>query len=39
MSLRIEKKKKICPECEKELGEGIEEWCYTCAVHNGVIKP
>ncbi len=29
---------KRCPECGKEIGEGIEEWCYTCALYNGVIN-
>ena len=29
--------KEICAECGSEIGEGIEVWCKTCAVHNGVI--
>ena len=29
--------REACPECGKPKGEGIEEWCFFCAKHNGVI--
>lgn len=28
----------ICSECDKELGKGATDYCYSCCLHEGLIS-